>query len=390
MSIVLWRVMVLIVEGGIAGRPVHHARRLSVHHVAHRRIRTVCPARTCGQWWKHGSIALVDHRLDDSTPRVDEPVVNLKDRQPRVLCQLLLLVFRRVRMREVLKQPRPEDVGRDLGEDAPLLLVLLTRRIVVFLAGALAAADTRVTRVTGTTEEDGRVKDAATRVASRSLRVRRRTPFPTRTPFTHGVGIRGVQTGGRLLTEGSWRAPASGAACVVVATRAGVRQRRGGWPDVRRAGSVRVAGAVGGAPRPAAVQTVPNFGGFRALPVVDHQVDRHLALQAADVPVAEVVAQLVDLFELEEVKPEDLNRLDHQRVHLRIRDVVGFLLSDLFGEDSDVLVEALRRADVTARDTGFARCTRRQLALLEDQREKREQGVSVDGVLVAFVDIGHR
>lgn len=50
--------------------------------------------------------------------------------------------------REVLKQPRPEDIGRDFGEDAPLLLVLLTRRIVVFLTGALAAADTRVTRVT--------------------------------------------------------------------------------------------------------------------------------------------------------------------------------------------------------------------------------------------------
>lgn len=50
--------------------------------------------------------------------------------------------------REVLKQPRPEDIGRHFGEDTSLLLVLLTRRVVVFLAGALAAADTRVTRVT--------------------------------------------------------------------------------------------------------------------------------------------------------------------------------------------------------------------------------------------------
>lgn len=50
--------------------------------------------------------------------------------------------------REVLKQPRPEDVGRHFGEDTPLLLILLTRRVVVFLAGALATADTRVTRVT--------------------------------------------------------------------------------------------------------------------------------------------------------------------------------------------------------------------------------------------------
>lgn len=33
----------------------------------------------------------------------------------------------------------------------------------------------------------------------------------------------------------------------------------------------------------------------RGLPLVDHQVDRHLAFQAADVAVAEVVAQLVHL-----------------------------------------------------------------------------------------------
>jgi len=50
--------------------------------------------------------------------------------------------------REMLKEPRPEDVRRNLGEDTPLLLVLLARRIVVFLARALATTDTRVTRVT--------------------------------------------------------------------------------------------------------------------------------------------------------------------------------------------------------------------------------------------------
>lgn len=61
MSIVLWRVMVLIVEGGITGRPVHHARRLSVHHVTHRRVRTVRPARACGQWRKHYTLLRLDH-----------------------------------------------------------------------------------------------------------------------------------------------------------------------------------------------------------------------------------------------------------------------------------------------------------------------------------------
>lgn len=60
MSIVLW-VMVLIVEGGVTGRPVHHARRLSVHHVAHRRVGTVRPARTCGQWRKYYTLLRLDH-----------------------------------------------------------------------------------------------------------------------------------------------------------------------------------------------------------------------------------------------------------------------------------------------------------------------------------------
>ncbi|KAK1132911.1 hypothetical protein K0M31_014279 [Melipona bicolor] len=60
MSVVLWRIMVLIVKGGITRRPVHHARRLSVHHVSHRRVRTVRPARTCGQWWKHYTLLRLD------------------------------------------------------------------------------------------------------------------------------------------------------------------------------------------------------------------------------------------------------------------------------------------------------------------------------------------
>lgn len=51
-----------------------------------------------------------------------------------------------------------------------------------------------------------------------------------------------------------------------------------------------MAGAVGGAPGSAAVQTVTHLGRLRALAVVDHEINWHLALQAADVPVAEVVA----------------------------------------------------------------------------------------------------
>ena len=50
--------------------------------------------------------------------------------------------------------------------------------------------------------------------------------------------------------------------------------------------------------------------------------------------------------------------------------------ADLVGEDSDVLVERLRRADVAAGDARLARRTRRQLAFLEYQRQQREQRVT--------------
>ena len=56
---------------------------------------------------------------------------------------------------------------------------------------------------------------------------------------------------------------------------------------VRRARPVGVAGAVGRAPV-GVVVGVAVLG--PALPLVYHQVDRHLPLQAGDVPVAEVVA----------------------------------------------------------------------------------------------------
>lgn len=56
-----------------------------------------------------------------------------------------------------------------------------------------------------------------------------------------------------------------------------------------------MAGAIGGASGSAAVQAVTQFRRFRALSVVDHEVDRHFALQTADVPMAKVVAQLVYL-----------------------------------------------------------------------------------------------
>lgn len=53
MPVIFRWVVVLIVEGRVARRPMHHASRLSVHHVAHRPVRTVSTAWTCGQCRKH-------------------------------------------------------------------------------------------------------------------------------------------------------------------------------------------------------------------------------------------------------------------------------------------------------------------------------------------------
>lgn len=50
--------------------------------------------------------------------------------------------------RQVLEQPRSEDVGGHLWEDTAFLLVLLAIGIVVLLPGTLAAAYASVARVT--------------------------------------------------------------------------------------------------------------------------------------------------------------------------------------------------------------------------------------------------
>lgn len=59
--------------------------------------------------------------------------------------------------REMLKEPRPEDVRRNLRKDTPFLLVFLSCRIVIFLACTLAATDTRVTRVTCNSKKRAKV-----------------------------------------------------------------------------------------------------------------------------------------------------------------------------------------------------------------------------------------
>jgi hypothetical protein len=57
----------------------------------------------------------------------------------------------------------------------------------------------------------------------------------------------------------------------------------------------RVGGGGAGVMGARVVVGVAQVGLAGAVPLVDHQVDGHLALQTADVAVAKVVAQLVNL-----------------------------------------------------------------------------------------------
>lgn len=81
---------------------------------------------------------------------------------------------------------------------------------------------------------------------------------------------------------------------VVVTGREELGSAEGGTHYVGGARAVSVGGRVG-----VAAATALSVSGAlarpRAVPLVDHQVDGHLALQTADVSVAEVVAELVHL-----------------------------------------------------------------------------------------------
>ena len=80
----------------------------------------------------------------------------------------------------------------------------------------------------------------------------------------------------------------------------------------------------------------------------------------------------MDLLELEQVEAERLDGLDHESVQLGVRCVVGVLVADVGGEVGEVLVQRLARADVLAR-FGVAGRARGQLALLEHERDEREE-----------------
>lgn len=96
--------MIRIVVGALAGPgPRHHGGRgVAVHpHVPHG------GGVGGGVAGGTGPVRLVDHRLDDPAPCIDEPVVDLQYGEAGVLCQLFLLVLRGVGVGQVLEQPGP-------------------------------------------------------------------------------------------------------------------------------------------------------------------------------------------------------------------------------------------------------------------------------------------
>ena len=84
---------------------------------------------------------------------------------------------------------------------------------------------------------------------------------------------------------------------------------------VRCAGSVRVARVGGGGSGVMCARVVVGVAqvGFAgAVPLVDHQVDGHLALQTADVTVAKVVAELVNLLSFPSRRDDDDDEMNRQ------------------------------------------------------------------------------
>ena len=98
-------------------------------------------------------------------------------------------------------------------------------------------------------------------------------------------------------------------------------------------------------------------------------------LETGDITVAEVLAQVLHLLQLEEVDTKHLDRPDHQVVHLLVLREEGLLVPLLvLHEGLNVLVETVARWAL-GRLCG-------ELTLLEEQGKEREERVLVDRPLV--------
>ena len=101
----------------------------------------------------------------------------------------------------------------------------------------------------------------------------------------------------------------------------------------------------------------------------------HLPLQAGDVAVAEVLAEVLHLLQLQQVDPEHLDGANHQIVHLLVLREEGLLVPLLvLHKGLNVLIEAV--AGRALRRLGG------QLTLLKEQGKEGEEGVLVDLPLV--------
>jgi len=103
----------------------------------------------------------------------------------------------------------------------------------------------------------------------------------------------------------------------------------------------------------------------------------HLPLETSDIPVAEVFAQLLHLFQLQQVNPQHLDRSDHKLVCLlTVAEQGPFILLLVLDKRLDVNVEALAG--------GALRGLCGELALLKEEGEEGEEGVLVDLPLVSL------
>ena len=165
--------MIRIVVGALARAAAgHHGRgRVAVHaHVAH--------GGGVGRGVARGSgpIRLINHRLDYSSSCIDEPIVDLKDGEPGVLGQLLLLILGGVWVGQVLKQPGAQDVGGHFGENAAFFAIFALAGGVVVVAGAVGRAHAGVGGVPGLREVvaargEGEAGRAGPRVLARRPRL---------------------------------------------------------------------------------------------------------------------------------------------------------------------------------------------------------------------------
>lgn len=101
----------------------------------------------------------------------------------------------------------------------------------------------------------------------------------------------------------------------------------------------------------------------------------HLPLEACDIPVAEVLAQLLHLFQLKQVDPQHLDGSDHKLVCLlTVAEQGPFILLLMLHKSLDINIESLAGGALSGLGG--------KLALLKEESKEGEEGVLVDLPLV--------